>query len=109
VDGIGQGWRPDGELAYRGTAAGLVAILPRVCKQGIHDVAATGYTAREVRARASEVYLRIACEACRAANNPDYAWVLLTGGIRPSTAELDDGPYASLHEHAVFSQRPTSK
>lgn len=90
--GVGARWQPDGPVAYRHDPAGtLVALLPRHCRRGEHDLHDVGYQATEAGG-----VLRVSCAACTYATRADHAWALTVGSSHPARAELDDGPYAEL-------------
>jgi hypothetical protein len=96
----GRNWRPDGAVRYRTDPASgqRVGVLPETCKRGQHSLHQVGYTART---RPPDL-LVIACNACRAALDPDYAWTLTLTQPTPPRAELDDMVYLDIEPHFIM-------
>lgn len=83
--------QPDGKLAYGRDSTGRpVALLPGMCKRGLHMLAPSEY-----RAVVRDGEVHISCPAC-AADGADHCWRLTTGGSIPDRAELDDETYREL-------------
>lgn len=78
-----------GRVRYRTDGyGGRIAVFPATCRRGLHQLAVSGYRARE-----GDGLLRLRCDACAAAGHPDGTWQLLATGPVANLAELDDGPY----------------
>lgn len=87
----------DCSLRYRSDGlGGRVAVLPAICRRGLHLLATTGYRAQ---AHAEELELR--CTACAKGGDLAGTWHLTSRGQPPERAELDDAPYADVPKPAV--------